>query len=187
MIKFGVRQLAHGAEEAIVARADRERPEVTLQCVRIARLDKAHGQRFSTARPQDIGMLPEVVEPKRDHGWAPSIKKSRRSASPLRGDADLTAFTPAKTAFRLRNKCHPGRGRHHAGHGRSIQPARAVHADAPARAEGFRRFERKRRNHDDSSSIHVYTWTFSSPKANLLPAICRLSRLSTNDTLYGLT
>ena len=54
MLKHGFRQLAHGAEEAVVAGAGRERPEVALQCLGIARLDKTHRQRLAAAQPQDI-------------------------------------------------------------------------------------------------------------------------------------
>ena len=75
MLKQALRQLAHGAEEAVVAGAGRERPEVALQCVGIPGLDKAHRQRFAAAQAQDIRMLPEVVETKRCHGWLPSLSK----------------------------------------------------------------------------------------------------------------
>ena len=62
------RQLAHGAEETVIARPGRQRPEIGLQRLGIAGLDKPHGQRVAIAQPQDIGMLPEIVETKHGHG-----------------------------------------------------------------------------------------------------------------------
>ena len=46
MIELVLRQLADGAEEAVVAGADRQRPEVSLQRLCIARLDEAHRYRL---------------------------------------------------------------------------------------------------------------------------------------------
>src|SRR6202048_5115130 len=77
MIEFGLRTLAHGAEKAIVAGADRERPEVTLQRACVPRLHKAHRQRLAGTQPQDIGMLPEGIETKRNHCGLPLFPKSR--------------------------------------------------------------------------------------------------------------
>src|SRR6266567_3162075 len=85
MVELLLRQLAHRAEEAVVAGADRERPEVTLQRVSIARLDEAHHHRLAGTQPQHIGMLPEVVELKRDHGRRPgSPEKTMAGAPPWR-------------------------------------------------------------------------------------------------------
>src|SRR5229473_7403458 len=82
MVEFSSRQLAHGAEEAVVAGADRERPEITLQALRVARLDKTHRQRSATTQPQDIGVLPEVVQSKRNHRKAPAGSEKTWPASP---------------------------------------------------------------------------------------------------------
>src|SRR5438552_9293631 len=82
MIEFGSWQLAHGAKEAIVAGADRERAEVTLQALRVARLDKTHRQRSAVAQPHRIGVLPEVVQSKRNHRMAPVALKRRGRRPP---------------------------------------------------------------------------------------------------------
>src|ERR1035437_2353212 len=103
MIELGLRQFADGAEEAIVAGANRERPEVTLQRIRITRLDETNHQRFAAAQPQDIGMLPEVVETKRNHRRLPLVPKRRWPASPKRSDAG--AHDPPKR-WRFGDKIH---------------------------------------------------------------------------------
>ena len=86
MIELGLRQFAHGAKEAIVAGADGERPEVTLQRFRVTGLDKTHGQGLAVAQPQDVGVLPEVIKAKSGHR-APNGSESRWLAPPSRGDA----------------------------------------------------------------------------------------------------
>jgi hypothetical protein len=82
MVELGSRQLADGPKEAVVAGADRERAEVTLQALRVARLDKTHHQRSAAPQAQDIGMLPEIVQPKRNHRKVPIRSEKTRPASP---------------------------------------------------------------------------------------------------------
>src|SRR5258708_28256142 len=96
-VEFALRQFAHGAEKAVVARAHRKPPEVTLQDLSVARLDKPHHQRFAVAQAQDVGVLPKLVEAKRGHCKLPKFSeqpfpKSRWPASPSRGDAGLAAY-----------------------------------------------------------------------------------------------
>ena len=110
MIELGLRQFAHGAEEAVVAGAHRQRPEVGLQFLGVPRLDKAHRHGLAVAQPQDIGMLPEVVETKRCHRRLPSIPKRRRPASLSRGDAGLgCCLSPPERLFGLVNDVAPGK------------------------------------------------------------------------------
>src|ERR1700722_394245 len=90
MIEFGRWQFAHRTKEAIVARANSERPEVTLQRFGIVRLDKAHRQGLAAAQPQDIGVLPEFIKAKRNHRKLPmdfagaplTAAPARRRSSP---------------------------------------------------------------------------------------------------------
>src|SRR5262249_7352394 len=63
MIEHRLRQFAHRAKKAVVARAGRERAEIVLQFFRITRLDKAHAYRVAPARAQHVGILLEVIEP----------------------------------------------------------------------------------------------------------------------------
>ena len=56
-----------------------------------ARLDKTHRQRSATTQPQDIGVLPEVVETKRNHWKAPAILKRRRRRPPQEAAPALAA------------------------------------------------------------------------------------------------
>src|SRR5262249_26018456 len=62
------RQLAHGAEEAVVARTRGEAAEIILDAVRIARLDETHGDRRSVCRAEYVRMLTEMSEAQRGHG-----------------------------------------------------------------------------------------------------------------------
>src|ERR1051326_8591510 len=80
---------------------------------------------------------------------------------------------PAKTAFRLRERCRSRTGRHHAGRDRSTGPIRAAGARARARHAGSRQAARKARGDDDLSSFGPSRWTCCPPKAKLLNAnIC---------------
>src|SRR5882724_5090913 len=67
MIELALRKLAHAAEETIVAGADRERAEEVLQRLAVVRFDKAHRERLAVAQPQNVGMLPKLVENERGH------------------------------------------------------------------------------------------------------------------------
>jgi hypothetical protein len=80
--EFGRRQLPHRAEEAVVAGADRERAEVTLQDFGVLRLDKTHRQRLAIAQPQDIGVLPQVIETKRNHRMLPPVREKTMAGVP---------------------------------------------------------------------------------------------------------
>src|SRR5260370_21390312 len=72
-------QLAHGAEEAVVAGAGRERADIILQFLGIARLDEAHGHGVAVARAQYVGILPEIIETQRRHGTLhQSLRNCRR-------------------------------------------------------------------------------------------------------------
>src|ERR1019366_8260790 len=59
------RQFADGAEKAVVAGAGREAAEIALQRLGVIRLDQPHLERPAASQPQDIGMLPQLVEAKR--------------------------------------------------------------------------------------------------------------------------
>src|SRR5204862_2207654 len=71
------RQFAGGAEEAVVAGTGRERAEIALQCLGVARLDEANRDRLAAARAQHVGILPEIVETHRRHRTLPSLPKNR--------------------------------------------------------------------------------------------------------------
>ena len=71
LLEHGRRQFAGGAEEAVVAGAGRQRAEIVLQRLGIARLDEAHGQSLAAARAQQVGILPEIVETHRRHRTLP--------------------------------------------------------------------------------------------------------------------
>src|SRR5204863_3023456 len=58
-IKQRRRQLADGAEEAVVAGTRGQAAKIALQDVRSARLDETYGDGVTTARAQHVGMLPE--------------------------------------------------------------------------------------------------------------------------------
>src|SRR5215468_2873488 len=66
-VEQGLRQFAHGAEKAAVARLRRERAEIALQFLRIARLNEAHGNRLTEAGAHDVRILLQIIEPKRRH------------------------------------------------------------------------------------------------------------------------
>jgi hypothetical protein len=102
MTEFGLRELAHGAEETIVAGADRERSEIVLQRLRIARLDKAHGQRLAVTQAQNICVLAQIIETKRSHGGLPLVSNKTMAGVPKRGGASLAArLCPPKRLFGL--------------------------------------------------------------------------------------
>src|SRR6266446_6677546 len=138
MIEFGSWQLAHGAKEAIVAGAHRERTEVTLQALRVARFDKTHRQRSAAAQPQDIGVSPEIVETKRNHRKAPAGPVRRGRRPPDEATSAWLLVKPAKTAFRPRERCRSRKVRRRADRGHSVRPTGAVRADAAARRGWFR-------------------------------------------------
>src|SRR5262249_3677051 len=90
--KQGVRQLAHGAEEAVVAGAGRQRAVIALQFLAVARLDKTHCDNFTAADPQHIGILLEILEPKRAHGSLPKGSERKEPAPLSGGGAGLAAY-----------------------------------------------------------------------------------------------
>ena len=73
-----LRQLAHGAEETVVAGARSEPAKVVLEAVGIARLDEPHGDRLAAAPAQHVGMLAEIVEAQGSHGTLQGMEESRR-------------------------------------------------------------------------------------------------------------
>src|SRR5207248_658154 len=102
VLQYGLRQLADRAQEAVVAGAGCERAEVVLEQLRIARLDKAHRDGLAVAQPQDVRMLPQIVEAKRGHGWAPVVWKHcrrRQLAAPAMGwtQARQNGFSASRT------------------------------------------------------------------------------------------
>src|SRR6201999_1733490 len=117
-IEHRPRQLTHGAEEAVVAGAGRQRAEIVLQLLAVARLNETDRDLLAFARAQHVGILPEIVEPKRGHGLLPS--KRNRPAPLIRRRRRLwQLLKPARTAFRLRGRYRSTTGRRHAGRGRS--------------------------------------------------------------------
>jgi len=75
------RQFADSTEETVVAGAGRQRAEIGLQRLGVARLDEAHGQVLAAAGMQQVGILPEVIEPHGGHGtllWS----SKKKPASP---------------------------------------------------------------------------------------------------------
>jgi hypothetical protein len=61
IVKQRLRQFAERTEEAVVTGAGRERTEIILKLVGVARLDEANSQRVSVAAAQRIRILLEVV------------------------------------------------------------------------------------------------------------------------------
>jgi len=100
-------------------------------------LDKAHGQGCAVRSRRISECCRRSSKPRRDHRWAPLIRKSRWPASPLRGDAGPAAFTPAKTAFRLRKRRRSRKPDHRAGHARIIGQLTPLVNGAPAKVQGF--------------------------------------------------
>src|SRR5262249_48090174 len=78
------RQLAHGAEEAVVTGTGRQPAEIVLDAVGIARLDEAHRDRLAALRAQHVGMLAEIIEAQGGHGTLPEFEETR---PPSRGAA----------------------------------------------------------------------------------------------------
>src|SRR5437764_7354891 len=58
LVEQRFRQLAHGAKETIVAGARRERAEIVLHFLGVARLDKTNRHLLAVARAQHVGILP---------------------------------------------------------------------------------------------------------------------------------
>src|SRR6185312_13135333 len=147
-VEYLRRQLAHSAEEAVVAGAGRQRTVIVLQFVAVARLDKAHGDRLAQARTQHVGILLEIVEPKRGHGRLPSRRKLAGAPHAEAAPA-LAAIKPARTAFRFRGRYRSTTGRRHAGPGRSSGTVPGASGSAAARCGTSRRDWPKRPQHDD--------------------------------------
>src|SRR5262249_14340684 len=78
-----LRQFAHGAEKAVVAGALRQRAVVILQLFAVARLDKAHRDRFAITGAEHIGILLEIVKPQPAHGSLPEGIFEKKLPAPL--------------------------------------------------------------------------------------------------------
>src|SRR5207247_1429041 len=76
------RQLAHGAEEAVVLGARRQPAEIILDVFGVARLDEAHRDGLAALRAQHIRVLAEIIKAQGGHETLPRL---RRKPAPLYG------------------------------------------------------------------------------------------------------
>ena len=184
IVEHAPRQFADPTQEAVVTGPGRQRAEVVLQFLGVAGLDKAHRHRLSTARPQDVRILLQIIQTKNGHGALQSLEKNWAGAPLQRRRRPGGTSCPPERLLSLMNDVAAGNTDIVQVAIASIGPIPGAGAYALARREWFPQPGPKTRNHDDLSSVGVNKWTFLAPKANLLPRICALLSLPTNDTLF---
>lgn len=99
VVQLGLRQLAHGAEETVVAGTGGEGTEIGLQCVGVPRFDEAHRHRAAAARTHNVGILSEIIQTQGNHGRLPSFPEGRSPASLFGGDAGVAAAQARQNGF----------------------------------------------------------------------------------------
>src|SRR4051794_1920696 len=100
-------QFAHGAEETVVAGANRERAEIVLQGPRIARLDKADRQRLAGPRQQDVRILLQIVQSDRGHRMLLSNVRISAGVPPDEAMPALAALRAPERFFGFVNDIAP--------------------------------------------------------------------------------
>src|ERR1700761_61215 len=132
MIEHVARQFTHRAEETVVARTCRKRPEVVLQLLRIAGFDETQSHQLPLAGAQHIRILLEIIDTQRGHCQYSRVVPKKSAGAPPTRRRRLGCSMPARTVFQFREPHRPNSRRRHASRARSSGTTPGAHAGAPA-------------------------------------------------------